>query len=208
MPSSSTLVSILIIFGVALALTRRPITAVVTTIYMLGVVLVSSWVKLTHLGLALTLADVHFFLLRPIENFKLFFQYPLLGILLLAALLGAAVCLWAGNKFEQPWQRLARSGRGGWLRLAIGSLSVALAVVASWVAAPQPQAKVDNGDSYVAFLVMYESQHPQGAIGLLNLFFNNRSFEATLPAPRAQMRFPLPAAPLTITDEMRRTFPD
>src|SRR5436190_19060119 len=115
-PSVSTIVSILVCFGVLLALTRRPLTALATTLYVLGFILLSSWVKLRHLGLALTMADVHFFLLRPVDNFKLFFQYPLLGLLLLTSLAGFGLCMWLGVRFENPLKHLAKPRLGGWLR--------------------------------------------------------------------------------------------
>jgi len=189
MPSLSTVISVTVFFGVVLALSRRPLTSLAMTLYLIGVVLLSSWVKMLHLGLALTLADVHFFMLRPLENFKLFIQYPLLGILFLAVIAVAALCVWIGVRLELPLKHLAKPRLGGWLRVAMGGASVALAVAASWIAAPPSQARVENGDSYAAFLVMYESQHPNGLIGLLNLFFNNRSFEAQIPAERKQTRF-------------------
>jgi hypothetical protein len=208
MPSVSTIVSILVCLGVVLALTRRPITSVIVTLYLLGVIFLSSAVKLTHLGLALTLADVHFFLLRPIENFKLFFQYPLLGLLLLASMFGAILCIWVGVRFERPLRHLATPRMGPWLRITTGTLSILLAVIASWVAAPQSQARVNNGDSYVAFLVMYESQHPSGVMGVLNLFFNNRSFEASVPPPVGQKRFPIPNETGAASIDASQTRPD
>jgi hypothetical protein len=194
MPSLSTLVSVMVCFGVVLALTRRPLTSLAMTLYLLAVVLLSSWVKMLHLGMALTMADVHFFMLRPIENFKLFFQYPLLGLLLLGTLALAAICVWIGVRLEQPLKHLASPRLGGWLRAAMGAGSIAIAVIASSIAAPSSQARVENGDSYQAFLVMYESQHPNGLMGLLNLFFNNRSFEPQIPAERQQTRFPVSEA--------------
>jgi hypothetical protein len=189
MPSISTCVSIVVCFGLVLALTRRPVATLVVTLYLLGLILLSSWVKLTHLGQALTVADVHFFMLRPIENARLFLQYPLLGLLLLAAIGGAIACIWAGLRLESPMRPLAAPPVGRWLRISIGIGSLALAVIGSWMAAPPSEARANNGDSYVAFLAMYESQHPNGVVGLLNVFFNNRSFEPAIPPNRRQTRF-------------------
>jgi hypothetical protein len=47
---------------------------------------------------------------------------------------------------------------------------------------------------------MYEQQHPGGVIDRLNIFFNNRSFEATLPAEREQTRFSATNAPASPPD--------
>src|SRR5215831_3703826 len=120
MPSLSTVISVTVFFGVVLALSRRPLTSLAMTLYLIGVVLLSSWIKMLHLGLALTLADVHFFLLRPLENFKLFLQYPLLGLLFLVVVAVGALCVWVGVRIEAPLKHLAKPRIGGWLRVTMG----------------------------------------------------------------------------------------
>jgi hypothetical protein len=189
LPSSSTVVAIVVIYGLLFAILRRPWTAGLIALYVLCFALLSSFVKQAYLGVAMTLADIHFFLLRPVENFHLFFSYPLLGMALVGVLLGAALCLLVGLRFERPVHILARPRLGGWLRFATAAASLVLGVGASLIASQELHARANDGDAYAAFLSMYEQQHPGGVIGRLNVFFNNRSFEATLPTERQQTRF-------------------
>ena len=200
LPSTSTVVAIIVSYGLLFALLRRPWTSGGITLYVLCFALLSSFVKQAYLGMAMTLADVNFFLLRPIENFHLFLNYPMLGLSLAGAVLGAALCLLAGLRLESPVQILVRPRLGGWLRLATAAASLLLAVGASLTTSQESHARVNDGDAYAAFLSMYGQQHPGGPIDRLNIFFNNRSFAATLPAEREQTRFMRNDAPVNSSD--------
>jgi len=189
LPSIATLVAIVVIFGALFGVLRRPWTAGGLTAYTLGFVLLNSFVKQAYLGLAMTLADMRFFALRPAENFTLFFRYPLLGLTLVGVFAGAALCVALGLRLERPVGALLRARTGGALRIAIVAGAASVGVAASLLSGEESHARVDDGDAFVAFKIMYEQQHPQGPIGRLNLFFNNRSFDARLPQRREQSRF-------------------
>ena len=189
LPNLATLVAIAVTYGVLFGCLRRPWTAGGLTLYALGFVLLASFVKQAYLGMAVTLADVHFFLLRPRENFKLFFNYPMLGLASIAVAVGAIACCLTGLRTERPVRILARPRTGGWLRVLVATVSIALGVGASLTASRDSHARATNGDSYAAFLTMYEQQHPRGIVGRLNLFFGNRSFDAVMPPNRRQVRF-------------------
>jgi len=188
-PSTATLIAVCVIFCLAIAALRRPWSALALTSYLLGFVLLGSFVKHAYLGMAMTFADMRFFLLRPAANFQLFATYPKLGLTLAAVIAGFAACIFLGLKYERPVALLARPRIGGYLRVAIGLAAILLGVGASFTATQVTQARPTNNDSYMAFLSMYEQQNPQGIVHRLNLFFNNRSFEASLPAKRLQTRF-------------------
>ena len=194
-PSLSTLIALTVFYSLLFALTRRPWTALGMTFYALGFAVLSSFVKQAYLGVAMTLADVHFFLLRPVENFHLFINYPLLGMSLVGVCLGFALCLIVGLRFERPVHLMARPIVGGWLRIATATAALLLGVGASLMASQQSQARVNDGDAYAAFQAMYEMQHVGGVVSRINVFFNNRSVEATLPAELAQTRFTTPKSP-------------
>lgn len=188
-PSTATLVALCVIFGLAFAVLRRPWTALGLTAYLLGFALLGSYLKHAYLGMAMTLADMRFFLLRPRENFQLFVTYPELGLALAGVIAGFVACIVIGVKFEHAIHWMARPRVGGWLRAGMAAAALLLGVGASLTATQVTQARPTNHDSYMAFLAMYEQQHPRGVIHRLNLFFNNRSFDATLPPKRAQSRF-------------------
>jgi len=196
-PSLSTVVAIVVIYGLLFAMLRRPWTAAGITLYMLCFALLVSFVKQAYLGVAMTVADIHFFLLRPFENFHLFINYPLLGMALLGVCLGAALCVLAGLRMEPPVRLLVRPRLGGWLRIATAAASLLLGVGAALMSTEQSRAQVNDGDAYAAFLAMYEMQHVGGVINRLNVFFNNRSVEATLPVERTQTRFAVPTQSAT-----------
>jgi hypothetical protein len=189
LPSLATVISILVIYGLCFAALRRPWTTAGLTVYLLCFVLLSSVVKQAYLGLAVTLADMHFFMLRPLENFHLFIRYPLLGLTLLVVMAGVFVCCVVGIRLEQPIKLLAHPKMGGWIRIATAVIALAVGGLGSLLASNQSTARANNGDSYAAFLTMYEQAHPRGPISRLNLFFNNRSFDAELPIERPQTRF-------------------
>ncbi len=189
LPSISTLIAMTAIYGLLLALSRRPLTSLALVLYLLGFVLLSSFVKQAYLGLVTTVADVRFFLLRPKENFHLFVSYPLLGVSLFGVVVGAVFCLWISMRLERPLRLFTRARGAGWWRVATASLSVLIGAGASLLASPASQVRADNGDAWVAFQSMYEQLHPTGLINRINIFFNNRSFDATLPNERSQTRF-------------------
>jgi hypothetical protein len=64
--------------------------------------------KQAYLGSAMTLADMHFFLLRPVENFHLFVNYPVLGIALIVVIAGFIAMLALGLRLERHLLFLAR----------------------------------------------------------------------------------------------------
>jgi hypothetical protein len=174
---------------------RRPWTAAAMLLYLLCFVLLISFVKQAYLGVAMSLADVYFFLLRPAENFHLFINYPLLGLSLLGAGLGFALCLVAGLRFERPVHLMARPRHGRWMRITTALASLLLGFGTALMSSEQSRAQVNDDDVFAAFQAMYEMQQVGGVVNRLNLFFNNRSAEASLPAMRTQTRFTVPTAP-------------
>ena len=198
-PSLSTVVTAFVVCGFLIALLRRPWTAAGIYLYLLCFALLGSFVKQAYLGVALTLADVYFFLLRPIENFHLFINYPLLGMSLIGVCLGFALCLIVGLRFERPMQSMGSSRSGVWVRITTGLAALVLGIGAVFTASEQSRAQVNDGDAYAAFLAMYEMQHVGGVVNRLNVFFNNRSVEAALPTLSEQTRFAVPNLPTTVT---------
>jgi len=194
MISLSTTVATLVCLALTFALTRRVVTSIAATAYLLLAVLVSSLVKEAHLGVALALADVNFFLLRPAENFKLFVNYPKLGLALIFLLAGWIAFLWIGARKERVngWMS---APFGKWLRVGTAFAALVLAASGSFLAAESSHARVNDGDAYAAFLAMYEMQNVKGPIARLNVFFNNRSMEASIPEFRKQHRFLMTDAP-------------
>ena len=195
LPSLSTVVATLVIYGLLFAIVRRPWTAAAMLLYCLCFVLLISFVKQAYLGVAMSLADVYFFLLRPVENFHLFINYPLFGLSLLGVCLGFALCLVVGLRFERPVRLLVRPPHSHWLRITTAAASLVLGMGAALMSSEQSRAQVSTDDVFAAFQAMYELQQVHGVVNRLNLFFNNRSVEATLPAMRAQTRFIVPVSP-------------
>jgi hypothetical protein len=186
--SISTTVAVLASVALLFALTRRWVTSLAATVYLLTAVLISSLVKQAHLGVALTIADLNFFFLRPAENFKLFLNYPNLGLALIGLIAGLIACIWIGVRFERVSAFMIRP-TGRWLRVGAACGAVALVATSSFLAAESSYARANNGDSYNAFLAMYEMQNVKGPIERLNVFFKNRSMEADIPPRRDQHRF-------------------
>ncbi len=165
-------------------------------LYLLCFILITSMVKQAYLGMVVSLADVYFFLLRPAENFHLFINYPLLGISLLGLCLGFALCVIMGMKLEQPVYLMTRQPHGHWTRMTTATISLLLGIGASFVSSEQSRAQAAESDVFAAFQSMYEMQQTGGIVNRLNVFFNNRSVEATLPTKLVQMRFAIPTSPL------------
>ncbi len=191
LPSLSTLVTVTVIYGVLLALLRRPITAGALVVYVLGFALLSSFMKQAYLGSAMTLADMHFFFLRPLENFYILVNYPVLGFTALGVLGLVVLIGYLGVRFEHPLHFETRPV-AAWWRIGTASTALTLGIGSILLSQQVLHARANDGDAYAAFLSMYEQQHPQGLVNRLNIFFNNRSFEASMPAEREQQRFSAP----------------
>jgi hypothetical protein len=196
------MVTTLVIYGLLFAVLRRPWTAAGIALYLLCFALLGSFVKQAYLGVAMTLADVYFFLLRPVENFHLFINYPLLGMSLLGVCLGFVLCLVAGLRFERPIKLMTRP-RSSWLRITTAVASLLLGIGSALMSSQPSSARVNDGDAYAAFQAMYEMQHVGGFINRLNVFFNNRSVEASLPSVHSQTRFAAPSQPATVSEGVR-----
>ena len=161
-------------------------------LYVLCFVLLISVSKQHYLGVAATLADVVFFLSHPKENFHLFINYPLLGILLLVSLLGFAACVVAGLKLERPLHHKVRSPHRRWMRITAATASLALSVGVILSTSAATHAQVKESDIFDAFESMYALQDVNGVVNRMNAFFNNRSMEATVPAIHEQHIFHKP----------------
>lgn len=189
MPSGSTIVAACVIFGLLMAVTRRFFTASIVSILLLGLVVLSSVVKHHLLGLALTLADLQFFLASPAENFKIFLNYPLLGTALGVSLLGLASIAFLGWRLEKPFRFFVGGTQGRLLRVFTAAAPVSVAMLSSFISSTSHAERANDGDAYSAFFALGEMQHPNGWMGRLNVFFNNRELAASLPAARKQITF-------------------
>jgi hypothetical protein len=195
MPSASTLIAIGGTFGILAALTRRPLSAALLCLYLLVSVLISSAVMQSFLGMPLTMADVQFFFLDPLDDLKLFLNYPALGVSFVTIIAGAAALLIAGLKFERtrwpgpttPWAHTLRYAAVAVLLLLLGG---------AYGSAPQLAhgGTVDDRDAWSAFLAMRRLELADRWVERLNVFFDNRDMLATLPVPHPQSRFPGPVA--------------
>jgi hypothetical protein len=209
MPSASTLIAIGGVFGILVALTRRPLTAALLCLYLLVSVLISSAVMQSFLGMPLTLADVQFFFLDPLDDLKLFLNYPALGMSFLTIIGGAVTLLIFGLKLERvrwpgPATPLAHT-----LRLAIPAvLLLMLGRAYGNAAQPTHGGTVDDREAWSAFLAMRRLELASHWVERLNVFFDNRDMLATLPPPHLQTRFPLPSAPGTAVTDTPRALPD
>jgi len=179
-----------VVFTLLMAITRRVFTASAMTVLLFALIWASSLIKHHYLGLALTAADVQFFCARPLENLKLFLNYPVLGAGLTAALLGTASVIVLGWRWEKPIRFFGGGRHGRVLRAATAIAAVGMAFISSIVSSTSHAERANDGDAYSAFFALGEMQHPDGVIGRLNVFFNNRDLSATLPAPRRQASFP------------------
>jgi phosphoglycerol transferase MdoB-like AlkP superfamily enzyme len=189
MPSGSTIVAACVIFGLLMAVTRRFYTASIVSILLLGLILLSSIVKHHLLGLALTIADVQFFFASPAENLKIFLNYPLLGAALGVSLLGLASIAFFGWRVERPIRFFVAGNQGRLLRVVTAAAAVSLGMIGSFVSSTSHAERANDGDAYSAFFALGEMQHPDGLMGRLNVFFNNRELVARLPDARKQTTF-------------------
>ncbi len=209
MPSASTLIAIGGAFGILGALMRRPLTAALMCLYGLVAVLVSSAVMQSFLGMPLTLADVQFFFLDPLDDLKLFLNYPALGVSFLTIIGGAIALLIFGLRLERvrwpgPTTPLTHT-----LRLAI-PVVLLLLLGRAYGSAAQPAhgGTVDDREAWSAFLAMRRLELANHWVERLNVFFDNRDMLATLPAPHLQSRFPQPIAADTAVTDVPRELPD
>jgi len=177
-------------FGILTALTRRPLTSLLLVLYLLGAVLLSSAVMQSFLGMPLTLADVQFFFRDPLDDLKLFLNYPALGASFLAVIGGTLVVAFLGLRFERarwPWsQAVSLSSRAAIVAALVSVLAV------GYSAAP-PMAHTgaaDDRDAWSAFLALRRIELADHWAERLNVFFDNRDMLATIPPARAQSRFP------------------
>ena len=209
MPSASTLIAIGGVFGILAALTRRPFTSALLCLYLLVSVLISSAVMQSFLGMPLTLADVQFFFLDPLDDLKLFLNYPALGLSFLTIIGGAVTLLFFGLRLERvrwpgPATPLAHS-----LRFAIPAVLLLLLGRAYGNAAqPTHGGNVDDREAWSAFLAMRRLELANHWVERLNVFFDNRDMLATLPPPRPQTRFPEPGSVGTAATDTPRELPD
>ena len=209
MPSASTLIAIGGAFGILGALTRRPLTTALLCLYLLVSVLISSAVMQSFLGMPLTLADVQFFFLDPLDDLKLFLNYPALGVSFLTIIGGAVTLLIFGLKLERvrwpgPATPLAHT-----LRLAIPAVLLLL-LGRAYGNATQPThgGTVDDREAWSAFLAMRRLELANRWVERLNVFFDNRDMLATLPPPHPQTRFPQPMDLGTVVTDTPRELPD
>jgi Sulfatase len=188
MPSTELLLTCLALFVLLLALTARPYTAIVMLVLLLLAVLIASYVKQVYLGVPMTLADVWFFLMAPLQNVDLFRNYPWLGLALLALVALAAAVPWFGFRRESPlrWPR-HRLWRGA-LRIALG-VGAAVSLVLGLATAPA-SATVGDMDAWHAFQSMEATGELHGPIERLNVFLANREVFASMPSVHPQSRFP------------------
>ena len=192
MPNATTLIAAGCTFGILAALTRRPFTALLLVFYLLGAVLVSSAVMQSFLGMPLTLADVQFFFRDPLDDLKLFRNYPALGLSFLGIIAGFLLLLIFGWRLERlRWPARSSAIMHG----ARFTVAVALATVLGigYSAAP-PLAHAgtaDDRDAWSAFVAMRHLELADHWAERLNLFFENRDMLATIPPAHRQTRFPM-----------------
>ena len=192
MLNAATLIAAGCTFGILAALTRRPFTALLLVLYLLGAVLVSSAVMQSFLGMPLTLADVQFFFRDPIDDLKLFLNYPALGLSFLGVIAGFLLLLVFGWRLERSRWPARSSALIHGTRFTV---AVALATVLGFgYSAAPPLAHAgtaDDRDAGSAFLVMRHLELADHWADRLNLFFENRDMLATIPPARRQTRFPM-----------------
>ena len=209
MPDTATLVAAAGAFGILAALTRRPLSALLLVLYLLGAVLLSSAIMQSFLGMPLTLADVQFFFRDPLDDLKLFLNYPALGASFIAVIGGALLILVLGLRIERTrWPSAGGPLAHGTRAVVIASLSVALAL--GYSAAP-PMAHTgtaDDRDAWSAFLALRRLELADRWAERLNVFFDNRDMLATIPPAHAQTRFPMPESAHEAADSTRNALPD
>ena len=190
-PNEATLIATACALGILAAITRRPLTTLLLVVYLLAAVLLSSAVMQSYLGMPLTLADVQFFFRDPIDDLKLFLNYPALGASFSAVIGGFAVLLLLGWRVERPrWpaqgNRVTHGARAAVIAVLVGVLAI------GYSAAP-PLAHTgaaDDRDAWSAFLALRRIELAGNWVGRLNMFFENRDMLATLPPVHPQTRFP------------------
>jgi phosphoglycerol transferase MdoB-like AlkP superfamily enzyme len=193
MPSASTIIAACVMLTLLMAITRRVVTASVLFIALFALLLLGSLVKQHYLGLALTAADLQFFFTRPAENLKLFLNYPTLGGALASVAIAFASIVFFGWRWEKPIRLFLAGAHGKVLRLLTAVAAIGVGLLSSMVSSTSHAERANDGDAYSAFFALGEMQHPDGWIGRLNVFFNNRELVASLPAARKQETFPVPA---------------
>jgi phosphoglycerol transferase MdoB-like AlkP superfamily enzyme len=207
-PNIATLLATACAFGILAALTRRPLTTLLLVIYLLGAVLLSSAVMQSYLGMPLTLADVQFFFRDPLDDLKLFLNYPALGVSFGCVIGGFVLLLVLGLRIERPrWpptgNRITHGTRAAIVATLVGVLAV------GYSAAP-PLAHTgaaDDRDAWSAFLALRRIELADNWVGRLNMFFENRDMLATLPPVHAQSRFPEADATPTAPPERQSDSP-
>ena len=190
-PNTATLIATACAFGILAAITRRPLTTTMLVIYLLAAVLLSSAVMQSFLGMPLTLADVQFFFRDPLDDLKLFLNYPALGVSFCAVIGGFVLLLLLGWRIERarwPTQgnKLTHSARAAVIATLVGVLAI------GYGTAP-PMAHTgaaDDRDAWSAFLALRRIELAGNWVGRLNMFFENRDMLAILPPVRSQSRFP------------------
>jgi hypothetical protein len=189
-PSSALLLAIACTLGLLYAWLRRPLTALALVAYLLGGLLVSSDVMQALLGMPLTLADLQFFFRDPIDDLKLFLNYPKLGVAFVFVVGAIPLIAWLGWRFERPRWPAALAAHGGAWR-AVLAVACVLSAAAGWLQEPQlaHDGEVDNRDAWGAFLAMQKQESAQHWVEQLNVFFENRDMLAHLPPEREQTRF-------------------
>ena len=190
MPSSALLLAIACTLGLLYAWLRRPLTALVLVAYLLAGLLVSSDVMQALLGMPLTLADLQFFFRDPIDDLKLFLNYPKLGLAFVAVVGAIPLIAWLGWRFEPVrWPAALAARHAPWR----AGLALACVFAAGWGWMQDPQlahsGEVDNRDAWGAFLAMQKQESAQHWVEQLNVFVENRDMLARLPPEREQSRF-------------------
>ncbi len=180
--------------GILAAITRRPLTTLLLVIYLLAAVLLSSAVMQSFLGMPLTLADVQFFFRDPIDDLKLFLNYPALGASFCAVIGGFVLLLVLCWRIERPrWPALGNRVTHGARAAVVAALVGVLAIGYSAAPPLAHTGAADDRDAWSAFLALRRIELAGNWVGRLNMFFENRDMLATLPPVRPQTRFPEPS---------------
>ena len=203
MLNATTLIAAGCTFGILAALTRRPFTALLLLLFLLSAVLVSSAIMQSFLGMPLTLADVQFFFRDPLDDMKLFLNYPALGLSFLGIIVGFLLLLVCGWRLERSrWP--ARSSaliHGTRFTVAVALVTV-LAVGYSAAPPPAHAGAADDRDALSAFLAMRHMELADHWAERLNVFFANRDMLATIPPAHRQTRFPMSEQIVSATGAM------
>jgi hypothetical protein len=181
-PGINLLSAVVVLVGVSLAVTRRKWMSSGGTIFLLAAIVLSSWIKQSLQGMALTLGDVHVFLLHPARNFDVFINYPWILATAGGLVAGTIAVLVAGLRLERPMRMGSRAR-------VIVAVTTGVVATLGFTTLGSSQAASPHGDAYITWLSLTEMQRPEGWIGRLNVFFENRDTDATLPPRRVQTRF-------------------